>query len=121
MMMSGQGHRRLMVPGLFKAIVDEADSLMIDEAVTPLIISNSPEGQANAPLYKHADDLAQQLVLDRDFTIDWTVASAELTNRGKDRLDTLTVGPESSNFCAVMPARGDGPDRAHRSILLHQG
>src|SRR5207248_8414563 len=45
MLMARQGQSgRLMVPGPFRALVDEADSLLIDEAVTPLIISNSPEG-----------------------------------------------------------------------------
>ena len=39
-------------------IVDEADSLLIDEAVTPLIISNSPDDEANARLYHAAHDLA---------------------------------------------------------------
>ena len=41
----------LTVPGLFRVIVDEADTLLIDEAVTPLIISNSPDDEANATLY----------------------------------------------------------------------
>ena len=45
---TGQTNARLTVPGLFKVIVDEADSLLIDEAVTPLIISNSPDDEANA-------------------------------------------------------------------------
>src|SRR5205085_3531828 len=82
-------HNQLMVPGLNKVIVDEADSLLIDEAVTPLIISNSPEEEANADLYRNAHELAQQLELNRDFTIDWTVKNAELTMRGQDRLDEL--------------------------------
>jgi len=37
----GRTHQQqLLVPGLFRVLVDEADSLLIDEAVTPLIISN---------------------------------------------------------------------------------
>ena len=56
------------MPGLFRVLVDEADSLLIDEAVTPLIISNSPDAEGNAPLYRAADDLAQQLAEGRDFT-----------------------------------------------------
>src|SRR6266550_2649971 len=47
MLLAGNRAGRLMVPGLFRALVDEADSLLIDEAVTPLIISNSPEGDPN--------------------------------------------------------------------------
>src|SRR5262249_22368206 len=66
-----EGNRQpLLVPGLFRVLVDEADSLLIDEAVTPLIISNSPDDNPNTELYRNAQDLAQQLTLNRDFTID---------------------------------------------------
>ena len=88
-----------MIPGLFRAIVDEADSVLIDEAVTPLIISNSPEGNANSRLYEFADDLAQQLDAGRDFTIDWTVRNVDLTERGQRRLDELSdADPEHRGF-----------------------
>jgi preprotein translocase subunit SecA len=83
-----------MVPGLFRVLVDEADSLLIDEAVTPLIISNSPEEEANASLYRAAHELAEKLVLNRDFTIDWTVRNCDLTSRGQDHLDELAAGQQ---------------------------
>src|SRR5437763_896867 len=51
----------LMVPGLFKAIIDEADSVLIDEALPPLIISHPPADDVNAPIYQAADALAQLL------------------------------------------------------------
>jgi preprotein translocase subunit SecA len=86
---SGQAQAQLTVPGLFRAIVDEADSLLIDEAVTPLIISNSPQEEANASLYRAANALAQQLDEGADFRIDWTVRSVDLTQRGQQRLDEL--------------------------------
>jgi hypothetical protein len=56
MMMQPARAAGCMVPGLFRVIVDEADSLLIDEAVTPLIISNSPDDEANAELYRAADE-----------------------------------------------------------------
>jgi preprotein translocase subunit SecA len=80
---------RLLVPGLWRVLVDEADSLLIDEAVTPLIISNSPVEEGNAGLYQRADALAAQLEARVDFKIDRTVRSAELTARGQSRLDEL--------------------------------
>jgi preprotein translocase subunit SecA len=85
----GQLRGSLMVPGLFKAIVDEADSVLIDEAVTPLIISNSPDDNVNAPMYQAADALAQLLDRDRDFTIDWTVRNIDLTATGQRKLDRI--------------------------------
>jgi len=92
MLAIGQGGANLMVPGLFRVLVDEADSLLIDEAVTPLIISNSPQEEANASLYRAADELSSKLVLGRDFTIDRTVRSADLTQAGRDALDKLVEG-----------------------------
>jgi len=91
MMLAGHTRGRLMVPGLFRVIVDEADSVLIDEAVTPLIISNSPDEEANAPLYREADKLAVQLVQGRDFKVDWTVRQVELTQRGQDRIEELAA------------------------------
>ncbi len=90
LLMSGRGASGLLVPGLFRVLVDEADSLLIDEAVTPLIISNSPQDEPNADLYNAANDLAVQLELGRDFTIDRTVKSVDLTLRGQDRLEHLS-------------------------------
>jgi preprotein translocase subunit SecA len=86
---SGAEARRLMVPGLWKVLVDEADSLLIDEGVTPLIISNSPDAEGNVALYQRADALAGQLEVNRHFTIDWTVRQVDLTARGHGRLDSL--------------------------------
>ncbi len=89
----------LMVPGLFRAIVDEADSVLIDEAVTPLIISNSPEDNVNAPMYEAADRLAQQLSPNGDFTIDWTVRNIELTQAGQRKLDRVSdLDPTHAGF-----------------------
>jgi len=50
------------------AIVDEVDSILIDEARTPLIIS----GPVNKKMehYQTANDVAKQLVKDEDFTVD---------------------------------------------------
>ena len=90
MMMSGAGGSKLQVPGLFRVLVDEADSLLIDEAVTPLIISNSPDDNPNADLYRAADELAQQLKVYKDFTLDKEVKQIDLTYDGQDKLEELS-------------------------------
>jgi preprotein translocase subunit SecA len=89
MLMTGPRANPLMIPGLFRVIVDEADSLLIDEAVTPLIISNSPNEEPNADIYRAAWDLAQHLVPGRDFVIDKTVRTVDLKPAGQDRLDEI--------------------------------
>ncbi len=99
MMLGNQLRARLMVPGLFRVVVDEADSLLIDEAVTPLIISNAPNDEANAERYLRADKLAQQLEEGRDFKIDKTVRQIDLTLRGQDRLEEI-AGNEPGGFWA---------------------
>ncbi len=54
--------------GHFYAIVDEADSILIDEARTPLIIS----GPADTPsdLYRRFASQARKFIPDKDYTID---------------------------------------------------
>jgi preprotein translocase subunit SecA len=84
------GGEPLLIPGLHRAIVDEADSLLIDEAVTPLIISASPNDEPNAGLYTAARKLAQSLTLVDDFTIDREVKRVMLTEAGLERLEAIS-------------------------------
>ncbi|MDZ4850317.1 MAG: helicase-related protein [Pirellulaceae bacterium] len=61
-------HLPLIQGPLVAAIVDEADSVMLDEATTPLLISHG--GQSTAPnrtVYVAASDMASQLQVDLDF------------------------------------------------------
>lgn len=85
----GPMRNSVLVPGLWRVVVDEADSLLIDEAVTPLIISNSPDDNPNSELYSLAAQLAAMLIEGRDFTVDRTVRNVDLTGRGQRRLDEL--------------------------------
>ena len=62
------------------AIVDEVDSILIDEARTPLIISG--EGEKSTDFYKVADFFVKTLKKDKDFTIDEKANSAILTDEG---------------------------------------
>ena len=51
-------------------LVDEADSVMIDEAVVPLVISGAARGFENSEPFDLALQIAQRLVQDSDFTIE---------------------------------------------------
>ena len=79
---------RLLLRGLCFAIVDEADSVLIDEARTPLIISRSGEGDDRETLYREALQLASELKPLRDYRIDLTRREVELTDAGKHGLST---------------------------------
>ncbi|HUT96457.1 MAG TPA: preprotein translocase subunit SecA [Candidatus Paceibacterota bacterium] len=73
------------------AIVDEVDSILIDEARTPLIIS-APDVES-AQLYKKFSKIASQLKRDIDFKIDEKMRAATLTNEGMDKVEkVLGVG-----------------------------
>ncbi len=69
------------------AIVDEVDSILIDEARTPLIISGPAEKSTD--LYLRADRIIPQLVRDEDFTIDEKGRNASFTENGVSRAEDL--------------------------------
>ena len=62
------------------AIVDEVDSILIDEARTPLIISGG--AQQSTGLYIRADRFVKTLSEDVDYKIDWPTKTASLTDVG---------------------------------------
>ena len=55
---------------LHVAIMDEADSVMIDEAVTPMVISGVAQGEEEPAPFEIARQLAEELQLDEDFTLE---------------------------------------------------
>jgi preprotein translocase subunit SecA len=73
---------------LHYAIVDEVDSILVDEARTPLIIS----GQGNEPTEKYYTyaRLIPRLVAEDDFTIDEKTKSAALTDDGVAKIEQWT-------------------------------
>lgn len=72
---------------LHYAIVDEADSILIDEARTPLIISQS--AQASNDMYKQFASLVKQLKIEEHYTIDEKTNSVALNDQGIDKLEKL--------------------------------
>jgi preprotein translocase subunit SecA len=72
---------------LHYAIVDEVDSILIDEARTPLIISGPAERSTD--LYYQANRIIPQLRRDQHYIIDEKARSATLTEEGVARAETL--------------------------------
>ena len=81
--------RRLLLRGLNFAIVDEADSVLADEARTPLIISAEVSSGDEALVARQALDLAQQLVAGDDFMVIKAERRVALTETGHRRLIDL--------------------------------
>lgn len=78
-----------IVPGLRAALVDEADAVLIDEGVVPLIIARSRREDDMAKVYREAAALAGKLDEEADFTIDHVARKVDLTRRGQDRATVL--------------------------------
>ncbi len=70
---------------LHYAIVDEVDSILIDEARTPLIISG-PSEESTDKYYK-INKVIPGLVRDRDFTVDEKARSVVLTDEGVEKVE----------------------------------
>jgi preprotein translocase subunit SecA len=77
---------KLVMRGLYFAIVDEADSVLIDEARTPLIISSQADGLYDERVYRNAVDIARTLVLKKEYLIKETDRIVELTASGTSRV-----------------------------------
>ena len=113
---------------LHYAIVDEVDSILIDEARTPLIISGQAEQSSD--LYYKMDRVASRLIPETDFTIDEKAKTAMLTDEGINKVEqgigveNLADDPELMHHAnAALKARtifkkdidyvvkGDGADK----------
>ncbi len=68
------------------AIIDEVDSVLIDEARTPLIISGGEMKSAN--LYIEADRFAKSLKAEQDYIYDEKTKSVNLTESGSDKAES---------------------------------
>lgn len=73
--------------GLYFAIVDEVDSILIDEARTPLIISAPAE--ESSELYYRFADLIRKLATDEDYKVDEKMRAATLTEAGITKVEKL--------------------------------
>lgn len=77
----------VLTRGLAYAVIDEIDSVLIDEARTPLIIANS-SGDDDMAQYKLAAHFVKTLSKD-DYTFDATTKSVSLTNKGVDKAEAF--------------------------------
>ncbi len=92
------------------AIVDEVDSILIDEARTPLIISGPTEETTD--LYYRINSIIPQLKIERDYTIEEKTKTAALTDEGNARVEKL-LGVENLYDAANM-------DQVHHVIKALQ-
>lgn len=77
---------RVLMRGLHFAIVDEADSVLVDEARTPLIISGVAGAGEERRFLEEALELASQLVAGEDYVLDFGRRQLFLTEAGQQRI-----------------------------------
>ena len=77
----------LVQKSLNYAIVDEVDSILVDEARTPLIISGPAE--KSTQLYFQVDSILPRLVRDQDYTIDEKARAIAMTEEGVAKAEGL--------------------------------
>lgn len=81
----------LLVRGRCVAIVDEADSILVDEARTPLVIAEAFDDPGERVRAWRALDLARRLVPEHDLVLETDARRARLTARGAARLEAAVA------------------------------
>ena len=81
---------RLMMRGLCFAVVDEADSVLVDEARTPLIISGGRGAGDEERVYRQALDAARRMLAGRDYLVSERERHVDLTDLGRAHAARLT-------------------------------
>ncbi|MCH8270196.1 MAG: hypothetical protein IH985_03180 [Planctomycetes bacterium] len=97
--------------GLNAAIVDEADSVLIDEAVTPAIIAQELPDDATRQRTMHfriAAELAGRFERQHDYTVDERQHTVRLTDAGRDRL---------AGLAGELPPFWAGPRRSEELLV----
>jgi preprotein translocase subunit SecA len=102
-------HCGLVMRGIHTAIVDEADSILIDEAVTPLIISQIHENSSLKNAVVSAQKIAQHLKLDEHYHLNLRYKEVELNNEATEKIDEL---------CGTLPGIWQASSR--RTELIKQ-
>ncbi|MBT6146268.1 MAG: prepilin peptidase, partial [Gemmatimonadetes bacterium] len=95
---------QLVMRGIHSAVVDEADSILIDEAVTPLIISREMPNEPFVEACREASQIAAEFQPGVDYRVDMQFKEIDLLAPAQDRLAPASAGISG-------PFRGRGQHR----------
>lgn len=114
--------------GLGTAIIDEADSILIDEAVTPLIISREQENSDLRDACIEARQLGELLEKGADYEVDSRFRDVELTTAGRgrlageaDRLPALWRGTERRQELVIQALHAREFHHRDRQYVVQDG
>jgi preprotein translocase subunit SecA len=117
---AGSASSPLLLRGLQFAVVDEADSVFIDEAKTPLVLSGGRSIGGDSYFYNLALSFARQLVRDEDFHLEGGSHAARLTTQGQLRLVQLVAGAGSAADDVLWRSRRARHELAEQALAaLH--
>lgn len=85
------GEDRPLLNGLSAAIVDEADSVLVDDAATPLIISRSVKNKPLLDACREAVHLASRLTRDEHYMVDERFRQIILYPTGRGKIEQMTT------------------------------
>lgn len=108
--------RALVLRGLHFGIVDEADSVFIDEARTPLILSSSSPLSELGDDYQQALELAAGLAAHQDYLLEAGSSHLRLLPRGKQRIEQFAQ--DKTGLWTSRRAREELLEQALRALLL---
>ena len=80
--LANKNNAPLLLRGLYMAIIDEADSILLDEARVPLILSKSSVNDTKNSFFTQAYQLAGQLKAQTDYVLNQLAKSVQLTPQG---------------------------------------
>ena len=103
------------------AIVDEVDSILIDEARTPLIISGASEESTDT--YYVVDRVIPRLKLEEHYTIDEKLRTVALTEEGVTKVEAAARGSRTSttraiSCCSITSTRRSRPIRCSSATSI---
>ncbi|MDO8262784.1 MAG: hypothetical protein Q7T21_06120 [Gallionella sp.] len=89
--LSTQGNAGTLLRGLCMAIIDEADSILIDEARVPLVLSRAALAGMEQTDYQQAWELSARLLPIQHFNLEPAARNVQLTASGRARLQELAA------------------------------
>ncbi len=108
----------LMATRMALCIVDEADSVLIDEARVPLILSRTIPFEDEDKVYRSALEIARQCVQGTDFRRENPSRTIELTPTGQRKVDDMTNG--WTGIWQSRPHRADVVAKALHALHILQ-
>jgi len=82
--------KNLFLRGLCFAIVDEADSILADEALNPLVIASEESNPEQEKFYHQAVSIVKKLVVDVDFTVNKKLFQVVITSIGEQKIENMS-------------------------------